>query len=140
MNKPRPPRGYTAKQWDAMIRVSDVLCYDDDGDPPPQFCVPFEPTPLIFNGIEVPFGQIVYFIKCGDFIKIGESSSLKLRLVQLQAMTPFDLELIAYAIGGRALERSLHQRFAKYRHRFEWFRYEGELATWIEQGGDANAS
>jgi hypothetical protein len=78
-----------------------------------------------------------YIIRCGPFVKIGMAVDVEARFRQLLATNPFDLEMVAILIGGRAVERALHLRFAAQRHRDEWFREEGELAEWIAGGCNA---
>lgn len=85
---------------------------------------------------EPPCPCDVYVIRCQGFVKIGKAAKVESRIATLRIGNPFDLELIAHLTegDGHALERALHQRFAAHRHRFEWFREEGELAAWVEAG------
>lgn len=64
----------------------------------------------------------VYFLRCGDFVKIGYSENPKRRLLHLQTATPYDFELIGAHKGSREQEQYLHKTFAHLRHRHEWFR------------------
>lgn len=64
----------------------------------------------------------VYFLRCGDFVKIGFSAQPKRRLRHLQTATPFDFELLGMHPGLRWQEQQLHKIFASLRHRHEWFR------------------
>lgn len=75
---------------------------------------------------------IAYFIKCGEFVKIGKSGNPSERLLTLRTGNPFDLELLHFVEGHQWLESQFHQRFSDYRHRDEWFRLEGELKAWLE--------
>lgn len=75
-----------------------------------------------------------YVIRCGNFVKIGIANNIAERLRTLEAYNPHPLSVLAVLAGGRPVERSLHLRFAAYRHRDEWFREEGELAEWIKEG------
>jgi hypothetical protein len=54
------------------------------------------------------------------------------RRADLQTGTPKRLEIYLVIPGSRADERALHQRFAKYRLKGEWFLFADELADWIE--------
>ncbi len=74
--------------------------------------------------------EFVYFIRCLDTVKIGYSSGLS-RKEQLQTGNPSQLEIIAIIPGGRQLERLLHQRFAEYNVRKEWFRLVPPIMTWL---------
>lgn len=82
----------------------------------------------------LPVGN-VYFIhsKATKAIKIGYSAhSPKVRLRELQTATAEKLSLLGWIAGSRDDERDLHQRFAEYRIRGEWFRYTGELIDYVE--------
>ncbi len=85
---------------------------------------------------------IVYIIRCEQFIKIGKSTKAAGRLANLQTANPFPLETIAILDtgDGSQLERDLHKRFAQYRHRGEWFKCAGRLATWIRRGCQTRAA
>lgn len=74
----------------------------------------------------------VYFIKCGEFVKIGRSEDPSGRLRQLRIGNPLDLTLLHTVPGDVFTEAEFHGKFSKYHHRFEWFRLEGELWEWIE--------
>ncbi|WP_422383230.1 GIY-YIG nuclease family protein [Roseibium album] len=74
----------------------------------------------------------LYFIKCGEFVKIGITSDIRKRLGEIKNGNPHDLELLHITAGKRNEERALHIRFSKFRHRDEWFRFEGELKAFIE--------
>jgi excisionase family DNA binding protein len=77
----------------------------------------------------------VYFIRRGDFVKIGKAGNVEKRLRALQAANPEPLELLAtvYDDNGHALERELHRKFAALRTTGEWFRLESELAEFIRE-------
>lgn len=74
----------------------------------------------------------VYVIGFGPYVKIGKTVSLKKRLTGLQ--TPEPVDVYGWLPGYSSHEALLHAKFGKYRLRGEWFRKEGELATWIESG------
>ncbi len=78
----------------------------------------------------------VYVIRCEQFVKIGKTTRKESRLATMQTANPFELVTIAIidADDGDELERDLHKRFARYRHRGEWFRDAGWLANWIRRG------
>lgn len=78
----------------------------------------------------------VYFIKCGDFVKIGHSHFIPQRIAAISANLPFDVELIATipcspAVAS-ATERGLHRCFEQQLHRGEWFRLESPLVEFID--------
>ncbi len=75
----------------------------------------------------------VYFIECGDFIKIGFTIYANDRRVRsLQGGTPHELRLIGKAYAAKSLEARLHKTFAHLRHRGEWFRKAPDLTAMIE--------
>lgn len=101
------------------IQAADVEAYEETGE------IPGEQDPCD-----------VYVIKCGTHIKIGKAKNTSKRIASLQAANPDEIEVIAILTegDGHKLERQLHKRFAEHRHRGEWFKFNGSLATWVAQG------
>lgn len=80
-----------------------------------------------------PGTEIVYFLKAGDFIKIGKATgSPEYRVSQLKTGCPFPITTLGYMTGGIKEESRLHKRFAAFRAHGEWFRAEPELLEFIE--------
>lgn len=79
----------------------------------------------------------VYFIQAGDHgpIKIGttKDGNEEARLQTLQTGCAEDLSLVAVEPGGVDEERRLHERFAEYRLRGEWFRPGVKLAAYLDR-------
>lgn len=75
----------------------------------------------------------VYFMRTGDFVKIGVTTGMFARYQAIDAATPFMVDILATLPGDQKLERELHQRFAEHRHKYEWFRIEGALADYLKQ-------
>jgi len=82
-----------------------------------------------------------YFMRCGQFVKIGASLDPLFRLHSIRrtggilAPPGIDLsetELLATELGGFDRERRLHFRFAHLRHTGEWFTEAPELTAYIE--------
>src|ERR1044072_1869526 len=77
----------------------------------------------------------VYFIrpkgKAGP-IKVGHSTFPPVRLISLQAWSYEELEIVSQIEGYRRLERDIHERFAKYQIRGEWFDAAPELIALAE--------
>ena len=82
-----------------------------------------------------------YFMRCGQFIKIGASVSPLFRVQSIRrtggVLAPADLdlsetELLATESGGYDRERELHAKFAHLRHTGEWFTEAPELTEYIE--------
>jgi hypothetical protein len=91
----------------------------------PHLVVDNEPLPLA-----------IYFIATATHVKIGSTTApVKNRLKTLSTSHHEELRVLAVIENVRDdLEFRLHERFAKYRTRGEWFLLEGELKLWIEQG------
>jgi hypothetical protein len=77
--------------------------------------------------------SFVYFIECGDYIKIGYATSIRARLCSLTTSTPYPLNVLATIDGDKHTEAILHARFADAFHRGEWFRKTPELLALIDQ-------
>lgn len=73
----------------------------------------------------------VYFVRAGNRIKIGMSSDVPRRVKSLQTASSEPLQLLAIKQGGRAEEKSLHDRFAHLRQHGEWFTAAPELLAFI---------
>jgi hypothetical protein len=69
---------------------------------------------------------MVYFFKCGSFVKIGISRNLKRRFKAIQSANPYEMEILYYLRGEEDLEDLLHDLFIKNNkhHRLEWFIYD----------------
>lgn len=96
------------------------------------------PVPVSPQG----FRCCVYFIRCGEFVKIGIATSVRVRIKALQTSSPLELKAEGFIpLGsdeqGYRLERELHRRFNGYRVRGEWFRYCPEIAEYIAQHAQA---
>jgi hypothetical protein len=64
----------------------------------------------------------VYFIKSGDFIKIGFSLNPAYRLCGIQTSNPLECEPLGVVQGSEKAERKIHFLFGHAHHRGEWFR------------------
>jgi len=74
---------------------------------------------------------VVYFVRSGDFIKIGTAGKPAKRMAELRTSSPVKLTLLLTIPGGLSVEKALHQRFAELRVRGEWFRAEPALTDFI---------
>jgi hypothetical protein len=79
--------------------------------------------------------QGVYFVRAGEFVKIGFAKDVRHRYGFISQMCPHPCELIAVIPTknenqSRDIERSLHARFKDYRHKLEWFRYTPEIESY----------
>lgn len=89
----------------------------------------------------------VYFLRCGEFIKIGTTTNLTNRLASIQksggVLMPHGLdyrrtELVAAIHGDQRQERDLHKQFAHLRHTGEWFTEAPELTDYINNLKEAH--
>lgn len=67
-------------------------------------------------------GSHLYFIRSGEYIKIGRADNVLLRLKQLRAMNPYDVDLVHVVEGAGNLEHHYHEVFKERHHTGEWFR------------------
>jgi hypothetical protein len=74
---------------------------------------------------------LLYFIRAGDYLKIGVTTDLDRRLLALRTASPLPLVVKAVRPGTVREERAWHQRFAHLRVQGEWFRWTPELAAAI---------
>jgi hypothetical protein len=73
--------------------------------------------------------SVVYYVKVGQYIKIGTTTNMRQRMLDLAVDA-----VLATEPGGRALERQRHQEFADLRAiRNEYFWPEDRLLDHIEQ-------
>ncbi len=77
----------------------------------------------------------VYFAKTSDgaFIKIGFSIRPVMRVKQFGHLRPstFNLELIGWIVGSRAMEKEIHKELAEHRDKGEWFRAHPDVLEFI---------
>lgn len=76
----------------------------------------------------------VYFVQLDDMIKIGFAVEPKKRIRALQIGTPHELKILAMFEGNPRLEAQIHARFARLRHKGEWFKAGPALLKFIEEG------
>lgn len=74
---------------------------------------------------------MVYFIRCGRFVKIGTSENATARMSNLQSANPTKLELLAELTGGPKLEKWFHAHFREHRAGREWFRYSSPIHQFV---------
>jgi hypothetical protein len=74
---------------------------------------------------------MLYFIKSGQFIKVGLSNQPWQRLNDLQTANPEPLEMLVILPGDQAFEGELHRLFGEYHHRGEWFRENPKFTEWV---------
>lgn len=87
----------------------------------------------IGGGITPDTPGYVYFIGCGEFIKIGWATNPHRRMADLQVANPLELMLLCAVVGTIRDERSCHALFEGDRHRREWFRASPALLDYIDK-------
>lgn len=76
----------------------------------------------------------VYFLRCGNRVKVGASKTVQIRLQNLTAQAT-EAELLG-VLGVRCLwdaEKAIHRRLAPYRLRGEWYAVSPDLLAEIQQ-------
>lgn len=82
----------------------------------------------------LPSGSVVYFLRAGEFIKIGKATgSPQSRVASLKTGCPFPIDVIGFVAGGYDEERGLHRRFGHLRAHGEWFHAAPDLCAHIAQ-------
>lgn len=76
--------------------------------------------------------SLVYFVRGGDFIKIGCSRQPLSRITSFAEWVPFKLELLATTQGGFDLECRLHSYFDSCRVHGEWFKPNAEMIGLVD--------
>jgi hypothetical protein len=86
--------------------------------------------------------RLVYFVECRNFVKIGFTTrDVRERMREFETGNPEKFKLIGtIAVAAGVDDRYLHQRFAMFRHRKEWFRKTPELMRAIERLIQSEAS
>jgi len=63
----------------------------------------------------------IYFLRAGQFVKIGQSKAWKDRLAQMQTGSPYTILPLLILKAHPSTERKLHVRFRADHFRGEWF-------------------
>lgn len=75
----------------------------------------------------------VYFLRGQNRVKIGHSSDVRKRFETLRTACPEPVRIVKVLKGGVRVERRMHERFAEYRVKGEWFELRGRLAKYLER-------
>lgn len=76
---------------------------------------------------------VVYFIRSGEFIKIGRSSSWPTRYSDLRNNSPHPIVPLLVMRAKPSLETKLHARFKPDRVKGEWFRPSYAIMDYVER-------
>ena len=76
----------------------------------------------------------IYFIKCGDFVKIGKAKDVAARMKDLQIGNPYPLELLITIKEDFISEKDVHKFLIEknQQHQGEWFYYGEEIISFID--------
>lgn len=75
--------------------------------------------------------SLIYVWKCEAFVKIGFTTDPASRLHCAATASPFEIIPVCTFVGRKDDERRLHLFFSQHRHRGEWFRDEGSVASFL---------
>lgn len=73
---------------------------------------------------------MIYFIKAGDYLKIGytkNEKTFKVRISTYKTSNPFEIEIINLIEGEVAEERNILNYFIEYHCKGEWFYFEEKI-------------
>lgn len=73
----------------------------------------------------------LYFIRCGDAVKIGHTRNIVHRLANMQVSSPHEIDCLLLLRGRGHEESEWHERFREDRIHGEWFRWTPELSAEI---------
>jgi len=74
----------------------------------------------------------IYFLRAGEFVKIGQSSRWKSRMATMQTGSPYTIVPLLVLIDEPGLERKLHKRFRADHFRGEWFHMGPAVVAYIK--------
>lgn len=82
------------------------------------------------------YSEVVYAIRCGEFVKYGSSTDVLSRFRSIATSTPYDVELIGIWEVDHSLskfEATIHQTLREDHHKREWFVYRDWHSAKIEK-------
>lgn len=79
----------------------------------------------------------IYFVRCGEFVKIGRTANWPTeRVGKLATATPYDVAVLGvmrcFRHKANAQEKEIHRMFIQDHHRREWFRLTPQILEFIE--------
>jgi hypothetical protein len=79
-----------------------------------------------------------YFVEVHGHIKIGIATKWKKRLSALQVSSPFQIKRLLVLDAYRGFERELHEKFAEFHVRGEWFKDSPEIREFIAKSAQSS--
>jgi hypothetical protein len=78
-----------------------------------------------------PLGMVIYFMYSAGRVKIGFSTGLRGRQLQLKASGPFPPVVVLIVKGTEESEREIHAKFAADRLHGEWFKLSPKIRSFL---------
>lgn len=75
---------------------------------------------------------LIYFMRAGEFIKIGRAKNWRSRLSHMQTGSPYTIQPLLIIPGDCEMEIKLHARFYRDRFRGEWFHSSPAILAYIK--------
>lgn len=75
----------------------------------------------------------IYFVRSGEFIKIGQSKQWKKRIEQMQVGSPHTIITLLVLVAEPSLEGKLHNWFRADHFRGEWFHSGPAILAYIKE-------
>lgn len=75
----------------------------------------------------------IYFLRAGEFVKIGQSKRWRARREQMQIGSPYTIVPLLVLISEPKLEKKLHNRFRADHFRGEWFHMGPAISAFIKE-------
>lgn len=75
----------------------------------------------------------IYFMRSGEFIKIGQSRRWRCRLATMQTGSAYTIIPLLVLVAEPALEKKLHTRFRADHFRGEWFHSSPAILAYIRE-------
>jgi hypothetical protein len=100
-----------------------------------KFIKPVEEHSKNYRCINFNQGQWgIYFVKCGRYIKIGQTNNIDTRIKEIRRNNPFKLEillLLDHIDEFSISEKAFHSHFDQYKFQGEWYYYQNELKYFV---------
>lgn len=118
-------RGWLSKGWVQSSPSGGVI-------PPPLNIITADR-----HGYSWSWFSGVYFLRCGEFVKIGYAHDVRVRMEAIRTHNPYKVEPIGFIEcksleEAKRIEREHHERFAHLRSTGEWFRTEPDLVDHVQ--------
>ncbi len=91
------------------------------------------PRKKVPNFVPVKSRTFVYFVRSGEFIKIGQSKTWKARVMNMQVGSPHTIIVLLVLMADTGLEARLHTQFRNDHFRGEWFHSGPAILAYIKE-------